>query len=302
MAQIDLKVVFMIAMCICSILCADTRAQESEVTTAGEEAGNGRAPGVHCSCSCALPAPADRQTCDSVGRMQSDLDALLAWKGTATNLLHHLKNSLQRVSERLEGVSGTGSSTDTTELKVLAYNLTTGLSNKLSRQLEEATERIIWEVKGPYPLGVESGAIPDAQMTASSEYNGDQGPRRGRLYTVADGGGIGAWCVKTNDGNQWLQVDLGKLAEVWGVVTQGRFRDYKQWVTTYKLSFSTDGNTWRPYRDSSGRQKVLQGNSDGDTPLRHLLAEPVTARYVRFLVVTWNNYICMRVEVLGRFV
>ncbi|XP_066290420.1 discoidin, CUB and LCCL domain-containing protein 2-like isoform X2 [Branchiostoma lanceolatum] len=302
MAQIDLKVVLMIAMCICSISC-DPRPQESEaeseVTAWTENLGNNHAPGVHCSCNCALPAPTDRQTCDSVDRMQADLNALLAWKGTATNLLHHLKNSLQVVSKRLEGVSETGGSSEGT--KVLAANLTTVLSRKLSQQLQEATEKIIWEAKGPYPMGVESGAIPDAQMTASSEYNDNHGPRRGRLYIVNDDGGIGAWCAKTNDGNQWLQVDLGKVAEVWGVVTQGRFRDYKEWVTTYKLHFSTDGNNWASYTDGSGRQKVFQGNIDFETPLRHLLAKPVTARHVRFIPLSWNVHICMRVEVLGRF-
>ncbi|XP_066290412.1 uncharacterized protein [Branchiostoma lanceolatum] len=303
MAQIDLKVVLMIAMCICSISC-DPRPQESEaeseVTAWTENLGNNHAPGVHCSCNCALPAPTDRQTCDSVDRMQADLNALLAWKGTATNLLHHLKNSLQVVSKRLEGVSETGGSSEGT--KVLAANLTTVLSRKLSQQLQEATEKIIWEAKGPYPMGVESGAIPDAQMTASSEYNDNHGPRRGRLYIVNDDGGIGAWCAKTNDGNQWLQVDLGKVEEVSGVVTQGRQDCCDQWVTTYKLHFSTDGANWRPYIDRFGRQKVLQGDSDRDTPQRHLLDESVTARYVRFMIVTWQNHICMRVEVLGRFV
>ncbi|XP_035690772.1 lactadherin-like [Branchiostoma floridae] len=298
MAHIDLKIVLMILVCLCSVL-GDAQPLESEVTTSAED-GDHRAPNVRCSCNCALPAPADRQTCDSVGRMQSDLDALLTWKGTSTNLLHHLKNTLQVVSKRLDDVSGPVSSSE--GIKTLAFNLTTVLSHKLDQQLQEATERMIWEIKGPNPLGVESGAIPDAQMTASSEYNDQHGPRRGRLYTAVDGGGIGGWCAKTNDGNQWLQIDLGKLAEVWGVVTQGRFRDYVEWVTTYKLHFSTDGDTWRPYTDRAGREKVLQGNSDTDTPLRHLLVEPVTARYVRFVVVTWKTHICMRVEVLGRFV
>eukprot|EP00058_Branchiostoma_floridae_P026396 XP_002611887.1 hypothetical protein BRAFLDRAFT_106816 [Branchiostoma floridae] len=181
------------------------------------------------------------------------------------------------VSKRLDDVSGPGSSSE--GIKTLAFNLTTVLSHKLDQQLQEATERMIWEIKGPNPLGVESGAIPDAQMTASSEYNDQHGPRRGRLYTAVDGGGIGGWCAKTNDGNQWLQVDLGKLAEVWGVLTQGRFRDYVEWVTTYKLHFSTDGDTWRPYTDRAGREKVISNKINGQQDGKPTLHRPTRFPY-----------------------
>ncbi|XP_078614209.1 putative carboxypeptidase X1 [Branchiostoma floridae x Branchiostoma japonicum] len=301
MAHIGVVVALVIATCICSTVC-DTQPQ-NQASKATEDTPQlyDRAPNVHCSCNCAMPAQTDRQTCDSVDRIQADLDALLAWKGTATNLLHHLKNSLQMVNKSLDDFLEKRCSPESSHVEDVATHVTTIVLEEIDRRIREATEHVISRVKGPGPLGVESGQIPDTHITASSEVNSAHGPRRARLYGVYDRrDGTGAWCAKSNDGNQWLQVDLGKPTEIQGVVTQGRF-GYHQWVETYKLHFSTDGNNWRPYTDASGRQKVFQGNVDSNTPQRHLLADPVTARYARFLILTWKNHICMRMEVLGNY-
>jgi len=53
-------------------------------------------------------------------------------------------------------------------------------------------------------------------------------------------GESGAWIAKTSDKGQWIQVDLGKIKEVIKVGIQGR-QDYPQWVTKYRVSYSTDG-------------------------------------------------------------
>jgi len=72
-------------------------------------------------------------------------------------------------------------------------------------------------------LGMESGAIADSQITASSEYNAYHSPKRARLYTKeTDAYSSGAWLSLTSDLNQWLQVDLGKITPVTHVATQGR--------------------------------------------------------------------------------
>ncbi|XP_035692484.1 adipocyte enhancer-binding protein 1-like [Branchiostoma floridae] len=301
MAHIGVKVILVIATCISSTVC-DTQTQ-THASKATEDSPElyGKAPNIHCSCNCAVPAQTDRQTCDSVGRMQSDLHALLAWKGAATNLLHHLKNSLQMVNKSLDDLLKKGCSPESSLVEdIIATHVKTIVLEEIDHRIREATEHVIFRVKGPDPLGVESGQIPDTQISASSEVNSGHGPRRARLYAVNDGDGTGAWCAKHNDGNQWLQVDLRKPTEIQGVVTQGRF-GHQQWVETYKLQFGTDGDNWWPYTDASGRQKVFQGNVDSNTPQRHLLADPVTARYVRFRILTWNNHICMRMEVLGNY-
>ena len=58
---------------------------------------------------------------------------------------------------------------------------------------------------------------------------------------MAGGGRTGAWTAKKNDEKQWIQVNLGKIVEVTEIGIQGR-QDYAQWVTKYKLSYSTDGH------------------------------------------------------------
>ncbi|XP_066275207.1 uncharacterized protein [Branchiostoma lanceolatum] len=143
------------------------------------------------------------------------------------------------------------------------------------------------------PLGMESGAVPDSHITASSTHP-HCATNKARLHAA------GAWCANSPlNTNQWLQVDVGAETTVTGVITQGRPVG-NQWVKSYKLRFSRDGTTWSTYLDKLGREKVFSGNSDQDTEVRHLLDPPVTARYVRFWPQTWNSYLSMRVEVLGQ--
>ncbi|XP_078576597.1 retinoschisin-like isoform X2 [Branchiostoma floridae x Branchiostoma japonicum] len=153
------------------------------------------------------------------------------------------------------------------------------------------------------PLGMESGAIPDGYITASSTHpHGALSKARLHSQESSDRsqtGWAGAWCAKDPlTTNHWLQIDVGAETTVTGVITQGR-SDVSQWVTSYKLRFSRDGTEWSTYLDKLGRPKIFAGNSDQDTEVRHLLDPPVTARYVRFWPQTWNRHICMRVEVLG---
>ncbi|XP_078701670.1 uncharacterized protein LOC144927808 [Branchiostoma floridae x Branchiostoma belcheri] len=54
-----------------------------------------------------------------------------------------------------------------------------------------------------YPLGMESGAIPDDDITASSTWDVAHQPYRGRLNGVA---GVGAWSAGNNTTGEWLQV------------------------------------------------------------------------------------------------
>ncbi|XP_019639923.1 PREDICTED: uncharacterized protein LOC109481774 [Branchiostoma belcheri] len=148
------------------------------------------------------------------------------------------------------------------------------------------------------PLGMESGVIPDGHITASSTHSNCP-TRNARLHSQQSGSAR-AWCADNPlNTNQWLQVDVGAVTTVAGVITQGR-SNYSQWVTSYKLRFSRDGITWSTYLDKLGREKVFPGNSDKDTEVRHLLDPPVTARYVRFWPQTWYRHISMRVEVLGQ--
>ena len=91
---------------------------------------------------------------------------------------------------------------------------------------------------------MESGAISDSQITASSQYNDNRAAQLARLNFKKEGLKEGGWTTSTNDLNQWLQVDLGSYTTVTRVATQGVSANHKQWVTKYRLQYSDDGLTF----------------------------------------------------------
>jgi hypothetical protein len=100
-----------------------------------------------------------------------------------------------------------------------------------------------------------SGNIQVSQITASSEWDSNHGPNNARLFFTARNGRIGAWSSKTNDLNQWLQIDFKRQTVLVGISTQGR-EDYSlQWVKTYTLYYSINGVTFFPYKHH-GQVKV----------------------------------------------
>ena len=96
-------------------------------------------------------------------------------------------------------------------------------------------------------LGMESGLIPDSNITASSEKNANTA-ENGRLNSGS------SWCAGTSDSAPYLQIDLQTLHIICAVSTQGNSQ-VDQWVKTYKLQLSTDGSTWTDYKEG-GEVKV----------------------------------------------
>lgn len=95
-------------------------------------------------------------------------------------------------------------------------------------------------------LGLESGAISNGQMSASSQHNSVSGANRARLNIQ---GGVGGWVTAINDENQWFQVDLGnQLTTVTGVATQGRY-DIGHWIISYNLQYSDDEINFHYYKE-----------------------------------------------------
>ena len=98
-------------------------------------------------------------------------------------------------------------------------------------------------------------------MTASSQYNSAHAALGGRLHfqTQLNSQGattqIGAWAALNSDTDQWLQIKFSQIFQITGVATQGR-KDAAQWVTTYKLEYSTDGSTWTYYPNVSNLFKM----------------------------------------------
>ena len=83
-------------------------------------------------------------------------------------------------------------------------------------------------------------------MTASTQYNQYWGPERARLRNQIEGSYQSCWLAQKNDDEQWIEVDLGKIAKITRIGTQGR-QDATQWVERYTLSYSLDCGLFEPY-------------------------------------------------------
>jgi hypothetical protein len=90
-------------------------------------------------------------------------------------------------------------------------------------------------------IGQATEVVPYGRLLYSSTHGNEQICGQGMLDSPT------AWCVASNDLNQWIQMDAGQVKVINGVVTQGR-QDYgqgeRQWVTSYFIETSSDGITW----------------------------------------------------------
>lgn len=101
------------------------------------------------------------------------------------------------------------------------------------------------------PLGMTTGAIADSQISVSSSYDSHHDKRSARINTFV---AQTAWCAKQSTNGQYLQVNFGQLTTVTAVATQGRANS-GQWVTLYRIVYSTDGRNWITHKEK-GQIKV----------------------------------------------
>ena len=100
-----------------------------------------------------------------------------------------------------------------------------------------------------FSLGMENGRIPDSGVTASSS---SPLAKNARLNYASES----SWCAGTSDTNPYLQIDLQTLHIICAVSTQGNSQA-DQWVKSYTLQLSTDGTTWKDYKEA-GQIKVYR--------------------------------------------
>ena len=98
---------------------------------------------------------------------------------------------------------------------------------------------------------MESGSIPDSNITASSTLNSGTPAKNARLNFAAGS----SWCAATSDSNPYLEIDLQTLHFICAVSTQGNSQA-DDWVETYTLQTSTDGTIWTDYTNNTGQVKV----------------------------------------------
>ena len=99
-----------------------------------------------------------------------------------------------------------------------------------------------------HPLGMENNKIPNGAVTASSSLGSWFEPWQARLNNFHKLASVGSWSTRQNAIGQYLQIDLGKERVVNKIATQGR-PSYDEWVTSYKLLFSSNGAKWNEYQN-----------------------------------------------------
>uniref|UniRef100_A0A8C7XX70 Neuropilin 1 n=1 Tax=Oryzias sinensis TaxID=183150 RepID=A0A8C7XX70_9TELE len=115
-------------------------------------------------------------------------------------------------------------------------------------------------------LGMVSGQITDAQVSASSYADRGWVAENARLLTGRSG-----WTgqqIKQPFRNEWLQVDLGQDKMVSGVMIQGgKHRDRNVFMKKFKVGHSQDGDHWTFIKEeNTTRAKVFTGNQNHETP------------------------------------
>lgn len=94
-------------------------------------------------------------------------------------------------------------------------------------------------------------------MSASTEWDFDHSANIGRLFKTLR---AGAWSAGINDGNQWIQLDLGgRRIKVTRVATQGRYNG--QSVTTFKLQYSENTVNFYYYKEQGQTSDKVSDNS-----------------------------------------
>ena len=100
-------------------------------------------------------------------------------------------------------------------------------------------------------LEMGNNLLPNSAITASTvwPHSAGHGSWLGRLNNVPIGVFRGSWSAASNEAGQWLQIDLGEERLVTKLATQGR-SDSAQWVTSYKILFSSDNVKWEEYKEN----------------------------------------------------
>ena len=105
--------------------------------------------------------------------------------------------------------------------------------------------------KDPKALGFEERIIKDSQITSSSEYSKKFAAKYGRLNFQGQDGEKATWIAKSNNDQEWLQVDLQHEVDLTGVSSQGRPDcGCDQWVESYTVSYSNNGRWFIDFKQN----------------------------------------------------
>ncbi|KAG8136756.1 hypothetical protein E2320_005314 [Naja naja] len=158
------------------------------------------------------------------------------------------------------------------------------------------------EVEGcSVPLGMESGAIKNSEITGSSYKKTWWSSWEPSLARLNLKGRTNAWQPKVNNKDQWLQIDLQHLTKITSIITQGATSmSTAMYVKTFSIHYTDENSTWKPYLDvCTSMEKVFTGNINTDGHVKNFFKPPILSRFIRIIPKTWNQYIALRIELFG---
>ena len=106
------------------------------------------------------------------------------------------------------------------------------------------------ECSEAHALGMESRAIKNDQITASSSFYSQNNAWDARLNNVK------YWAAATrHPSDPWIQVDLSCSTIVTGIITQGSADEYDEWITHLQIQYG-DSEDSLVYILENGQEKV----------------------------------------------
>ncbi|XP_077495549.1 uncharacterized protein LOC144106577 isoform X2 [Amblyomma americanum] len=140
-------------------------------------------------------------------------------------------------------------------------------------------------IDGPEPLG-------DSSLKASSSQDEQSGPQAARMRSP------GSWAPKPSTEKEFIEVDIGKSAHLYGIETKGDAA-LGAWLTSFTLMYSSDGVGYSQLSNADGSPKVLGANHDASSLHRQYFEEPFEARFVRIQPVSWENMAALKLDLLA---
>ncbi|XP_038060529.1 lactadherin-like [Patiria miniata] len=150
------------------------------------------------------------------------------------------------------------------------------------------------------PLGMKDRSIPDSSITELRHYGG-------WVTALARLDDSRCWGFFPSNGYSWIQVDLGAMYSVSGLITRGHPGHF--WVLEYQVSYSFDGDNWRNVTEASGTTKTspeqveapkkFTGNIDGSSHVTTQFPMAVRTRFLRIEPTQCTRFCCLQFEVLG---
>ncbi|WAQ93429.1 MFGM-like protein [Mya arenaria] len=108
------------------------------------------------------------------------------------------------------------------------------------------------------------------------------------------------WTPVPTDPHPYVQVDFLEPKALSGVLIQGS--PYKsEWVTSYQVYTSLDGNTWTPYSDILNAKipTTFKGNKDNTGQVTNLFNRNIYGRFIRLYAISFHTAATLIFEVFG---